>query len=383
MNWYSFIFSEKKIHRLRRHVILWSLWWMYFTASYYHYEQAGLQKIEFEPWNLPFFIKSILLLSVHVIACYLFTNYLMTRYLFKRRYVALVIQMLVLSCFILLTSYFLHKAVFPLVNDVFNYKPVITNQNILWTSISSGILSAPKVISAAVAVKLIKRWYLKQKEKERLEQEKLITDLQLLKAQIHPDFLFSSLNNICSLVRKKDVSRASSLLLKLADILSYMLYECENAVVSLEEEIRIIKDYLVLQNNIMDKRLDIDIAEKGEITGQMIAPLLLLPFIENSFAFMGDRKLETNWINLEFHVENTIFTMKLIHGKSTEYPGAADQTAIVNATRRLDHFYSNHYQLKTTIEPEIMMTLLKITLNDKITENDKIIHTEQVNYAIA
>ena len=72
------------------------------------------------------------------------------------------------------------------------------NQNIWWAAISAGLLSAPKVITVATAIKLIKRWYLKQKEKELLEKEKLQADLQLLKAQIHPEFLFSSLDSLYS-----------------------------------------------------------------------------------------------------------------------------------------------------------------------------------------
>src|SRR5436190_3267589 len=208
MNWHRFIFSEQKFHRLRRHAIFWLLWWVYFTASYYHYEQSGLQKIEFEPWNFPFFIKSILLLSVHIIACYYFINFLMPKYLFREKYSSLTAHTLALGGLIMLASYFLHKGVFPLINNAFNYH-LAASQNIIWTSVTSGILSAPKIISAAVAVKLLKRWYLKQKEKERLEQEKLVTDLQLLKAQIHPDLLFSSLDIICFLAQKKDVNRAS------------------------------------------------------------------------------------------------------------------------------------------------------------------------------
>jgi len=114
----------------------------------------------------------------------------------------------------------------PLINTAFNYQPVIANHNTWWTSISSGLLSAPKVISAAAAIKLLKRWWLKQKEKERLEKEKLMTDLQLLKSQVHPEFLFSSLDTICGMTRKKNIDNAAMLLLKLADILSYILYEC-------------------------------------------------------------------------------------------------------------------------------------------------------------
>src|SRR5215204_1763775 len=275
MNWYSFIFSEKKTHRFRRHLVFWLLWWVYFIVTYFYYLQTGLQKIEFESWNFPFFIKSILLLSIHITACYYFINYLMPQYLFKSKYMVMVMHILLLGILILVISYFIHKTVLPVINTAFDYNPAIASRNIWWTSITSGLLSAPKVISAAVAIKLLKRWWLKQKEKERLEKEKLMTDLQLLKAQMRPEFLFSSLNNICLMVQRKNIESASMLLLKLADILSYILYECDNKLVPLEKEMKLIKDYLVLEKNRMGNRLEIDIAVKGEPGTKMIAPLLL------------------------------------------------------------------------------------------------------------
>ncbi|HEX5654898.1 MAG TPA: hypothetical protein VFX58_17600, partial [Chitinophagaceae bacterium] len=105
MNWYSFVFSEKKTHRLQRHFSFWLLWWAYFTTSYFHYEQAGLQKVEFGAWDLPFFIKSIMLLIIHITACYCFIDFLMPRYLFSAKYTALVTGVLFLGLLILLSSY--------------------------------------------------------------------------------------------------------------------------------------------------------------------------------------------------------------------------------------------------------------------------------------
>jgi len=383
MNWYSFIFSEKKWPRLRRHLVFWLLWWIYFTASYYHFEQTGLQKIEFEPWNFPFLIKSILLLSIHISACYFFISWLMPQYLFRERYMALVLRTIILACLIFLTSYFVYQTVVPFVNAAFNYKPVIANQNTWWTSITSGLLSAPKVISAAAAIKLLKRWWLKQKEKERLEREKLMTDLQLLKVQMHPEFLFSSLEKICQLAQRKDSNRASMILLKLADILSYMLYECDCKFSPLEKEIKVIKDYLALEKTRMDNRLEIDIAVKGDPGYKMIAPLLLFSFIENSFSYVDNKKLERNWINLEFRVEAAEFTMKLIHGKTNDPSVApANENGIARARKRLDFYYPGNYELKTTVEPEIMMTYLRIVLNEPGNEDENSIYTpEQMTYA--
>ena len=380
MNWYNFIFSEKKSVRLGRHLFFWLLWWMYFTISFFHYEQTGLRKIEFEPWDFPFFIKSLLLLSVHVAACYYFINISLPNYLLRAKYVVLSIQVLALASFILIISFFIHKSIVPIINISFNHKAGVVNQNVWWTSITSGLLSAPKVISAAAAFKLLKRWWLKQKEKERLEKEKLITELKLLKLQIHPEFLFSSLNNIGQLVQKKYTDKASILLLKLADILSYILYECDSLHVPLDKEITTIKDYLLLQKTSMGNRLEIDIAEKGKMTEHKIVPLLLLPFIEHSFSFIDNKKLEKNWINLEFQIQDDEFSMKLIHGKTIDGESTSphDET-LLKTIRQLDYFYPGIYELKTTVEPEIMMTSLKIRLNKRL-QNEKSIYAEELIY---
>ena len=383
MNWYSFFFSKKKSLRLQRHLLFWLLWWVYFTVSFYHYEQSGLQKAEFESWNFPFFTKSLLILFIHIIACYYFINYLMPRCLFKAKYIALATGILILGVFIFLSNYLIHKTVLPLINTAFNYKPTIANQNILWTSITSGLLSAPKVISAASAGKLMKRWWLKQKEKERLEKEKLLTDLQLLKAQIHPEFLFSSLDSISLLAQKKNIDGASTTLLKLADILSYMLYECDNKLVPLAKEIKTIKDYLLLEKIRMGNRLEIDVAIKGEPGVKVIAPLLLFSFIENSFSYISNKNLERNWINLEFQIGTTEFAMKLIHGKTAEpLVLSSNENAIANTIKRLDFYYPGNYELKTTVEPEIMMTYLRVVLEESMNENEnKDYIPEQMSYA--
>ncbi len=366
MNWYNFIFSEKKMDRLQRHVIFWLLWGIYFSLSYFHYQQAGVEKVEFEMWSVPFFIKTCLLLLIHLCACYFFIDFLMPRYLFRSKYTGMIISTLVLGFLILIVNYFFYKNLFPLVDRAFRHQPAIVSENTWWSSISSGLLTAPKVICAAAAIKFLKRWWLKQKEKEKLEKEKLTTDLQLLKAQMHPEFLFSSLNNITRLTQNKNTQKAGKSLLTLSDILSYMLYESDNSLVLLQKEIKTIKDYLVLEKTQLGDQLEIDIAVKGDTESKMIVPLLLFPFIENCFLFFGNKKLERLWINLEFQVEGRELTMRLIHGKTSDSINEpAEKNGLEKAIKQLDFFYGGNYELKTTVEPEMMMVCLKVVLHEK------------------
>jgi two-component system LytT family sensor kinase len=383
MNWHSFLFSNKRAFRLARHLAFWLLWWIYFTASYYHYEQSGLQKIQFEPWSFPFFIRSVMLLAIQVGACYYFIYYLTPKFLFTRKFRLLAIHAIILSIVILLSSYFIHKVMVPLVNTLFDYQPGFVNQNIWWTSITSGLLSTPKVICAAAAATLLKRWWLKQKEKERLEKEKLLTNLRLLKAQMHPELLFSSLHNITVLTKNKNIEKASQSLLKLADILSYMLYESDKDLVPLYKEIEAIKSHLALEKLKMGNQLEVDVSVKGDTSSKMIVPLILFPFIENTFSYFGNRKGENNWLNIQFVVEGNELTMKLIHGKTCEAPKTApNEDILATALERLVILYDGKYDFKNSVESEIMMTLLKLELDEcESPGENKTFISEYLNYA--
>jgi LytS/YehU family sensor histidine kinase len=142
-------------------------------------------------------------------------------------------------------GYFLYAIVYPFVDKLFNLSFAGQDKIIVWRSIDASLIYGIKVTLIAVAIALLKQWWAKQKEKEQLEKEKINAELQLLKAQIHPAFLFSTLNNIISHAQEAS-PKAPEMLIKLSDLLSYMLYECDAPKVKLEKEIGMIKEYLAL-----------------------------------------------------------------------------------------------------------------------------------------
>lgn len=363
MNGHDFLFATGRRHRLLRHGTFWLLWWTYFTVIYFHYQQTGLQTIGFDRWNGPLLVKSVCLLLLHMVACYSFTAYLLPGFLQRAPRGLLLAGTGVLTAFIVGAGYYLHDEVFPLVDAAFRHRTGQAYPNAWWPSISSGLLSTPQVIAAATAIKLMKRWHLEQKEKEQLEQEKLATDLQLLKAQIHPRFLFTALDTIHRLACKKDVPGASQLLLKLADLLSYTLYEGAHKWVPLDKELRTVIDYMALEKTRLGRRLELDLALRGEPGDKLIAPLLLLPFIEAALSYCDNRQMDKCWINLDIRVEDEWLHLKLIHGKTEEKKlPHRQETARANVQKRLALLYPGAYELKTTVEPEIMMTALKLSL---------------------
>ena len=386
MNWHEFVFSEKPSHRIRRHIIFWLLWWIYFAATYYYYLQVGLQKIDFGNPGSILLVKSFLLILIHLAACYFFIYILLPRYLLTKKYFSLTAGIILLAAFLLTGGYFIQHDIFPFIDAAYHYKISEGNNTVWWTNINSGLLTAPKVIAAATVIKLAKRWYLQQKENERLEKEKLITDLQLMKAQIRPGFLFSSLDQIYKCAKKKS-PEAPELLLKLADLLSYLLYECDEPKVSLEKELNMMKEYMDLEKARYGSRLELETVIKGDVRNKQIAPLLLLPFIENSFKHCSN-EAEQPWINLQISLENETLLMKLINGVALAYT-EPDNSAheIMNIEKRLELLYPGKYELKRYIENEIYIVRLKINLSENVQSEhraSKMIngHISKTDYAI-
>ncbi|HEU5167770.1 MAG TPA: histidine kinase, partial [Chitinophagaceae bacterium] len=245
-----------------------------------------------------------------------------------------------------------------------------TQNSTWWPSILTGPLNAVKIIAVAVAIKLLKRWWLKQKESRQLEREKISAELQLLKAQIHPGFLFNTLNNIY-VYALAGSPRASEMLIKLSDLLSYMLYECDQPMVSLKKEIEMMKEYMLLEKIRMGDNLEMEILVKGNTENKFIAPFLLLPFIENSLKHCAAIQ-EKCWVSLEIKVEENFYLMKLINGIPPELIHHPDLygNGLSNVQKRLSLLYPNRYELKMNAEEEVFLVNLKIQSNELPTLNE-------------
>jgi LytS/YehU family sensor histidine kinase len=273
-------------------------------------------------------------------------------------------------------QYFLYSLIYPSINRLFQLHANEVNRNFFWTSISAGLIGSIKVTLVAVAIITLKRWWLKQKEKEQLEREKINAELQLLKAQIHPAFLFNSLDNI---IRHAQVASpvAPEMLLKLSDLLSYMLYECDVAEVSLEKEISMVKDYIALEKTRQGERLEMTLQVYGDVGGHMISPLILLPFIDNSLSYCNSGRLEQPWINVDITIDKNNLSMKLINGLPAGITGETtdDEQRLVNVQKRLQLLYPLRHELKINAEQELLMVHLNITLEETTKKAETTIET--------
>jgi two-component system LytT family sensor kinase len=228
----------------------------------------------------------------------------------------------------------------------------------------SGLRGSITIGGLAAAIKLMKYFYEKQQQALLLEQEKAVAELSSLKAQLHPHFLFNTLNNIYS--HAQDTAPvAANMLMGLSTLLRYMLYSCNSPLVPLKQELQMLLEYIDLEKQRYGNQLEVVIQLPAIDLDLMVAPLLILPFIENCFKHGASNMLEHPWINIQLQLDGKAMHLKLINGKA---PNAAVQgggIGIENVKRRLALLYPNKSNLQIITEEEMYIVNLKLELNRK------------------
>ena len=213
-----------------------------------------------------------------------------------------------------------------------------------------------------VFFKLFKFWYIEQQQKTQIEKEKLNAELQVLKAQLHPHFLFNTLNNLYSLVYEKS-DNAPKMLMRLANLLSYVLYECKADQVSLSRELNFIRDYILLEKERYLDRLDVSLNFSGDIGDRMIAPMLFQPFIENAFKHGTSEQLGKVWMSIDLSVKQSQLYFKVINScDKNRMEAVREGIGIDNIRKRLELLYPGRFDLQNGIEDDVYVVSLSLEL---------------------
>ncbi len=234
-------------------------------------------------------------------------------------------------------------------------------------SLLAGLRGGLTIGGIAAAIKLMKYWYVKEQRNLQLQKENVESQLQLLKAQVHPHFLFNTLNNIYSFTQNSSPA-AAKMVTGLSDLLRYMLYEGNLPLVPLHKELAMVQDYVELEKIRYGNKLEVHVDLPADNRGLYIAPLLLLPLVENCFKHGTSHVLEQPWINLQIDIDNNQMQMKLINGKVGEPVSASPHTGIgiKNVQKRLSLLYPGKHELTITNEEDVFIVNLKIELEKKI-----------------
>jgi two-component system LytT family sensor kinase len=197
----------------------------------------------------------------------------------------------------------------------------------------------------------------------RLQLEKKNAELNYLKSQTNPHFLFNTLNNLYSLAEERSPHTAGAIL-RLSAILRFMLYESDAAFIAIGREMKIIREYIELERMRYDDSLNITIEEEVDESGQLVPPLLLIPLVENAFKHGVSETIHQPFIRIKLQVRNGVLFFVVENSKSRKnLPGQVKENiGLSNLRRQLDLLFSN-YTLEIKNEATSFQVCLSIHLN--------------------
>ncbi len=210
------------------------------------------------------------------------------------------------------------------------------------------LLEAGFVVGIAIAIRFHTFWKNDQEQKYRMEQQNLENELNLLRSQLHPHFLFNTMNNLYAL-SLENATRTSEGIAKISDLLRTVLYECNEREIELVKEIELIKNYIELEKMRYAERLNLELQVDGDIEDWIIAPMILFTFVENCFKHGCSKVPEKPFVRinlqvsakeLRFRAENNIAC-----DSGSEKKKSIEGIGLNNVKKRLEILYPNKYEL--------------------------------------
>lgn len=383
MTKHEFIFSNHIRHRIARHVTFWAIWCLAYLLLFHYpvhsfkgwsfnHTSPAFQKIGLFKFFLKTLIFNTFLAVIVPQAAFTYTliYYVLPDYFYRRRHPVITAGVVVL----VLLLYFLAASNFKYIIVLQNYLSGVTESLApysiaikvgRYTAFRDMLTSLPIICGFALMVKLIKRWWLKQKQTQLLASEKAKAELQLLKAQIHPHFLFNTLNNIYFFTITGS-PQAPEMIKKLSGLLHYILNECNQPLVQVGEEIKMIQDYMALEKIRYGEQMNMSVDIQENYSNKMIAPLLLLPFVENSFKHGTSKMITHPWVQLRITIENNFLCFFILNSRplEPEFLMQKGNIGLKNVKKRLQMIYPAAHELKIVSEPESFAVYMKIQLKE-------------------
>ncbi len=347
--------------RIVQHVTFWVIALLVMTLLYSIYIKSFWASLHF----------SIYFWMIQVAYFYTVAYWVIPCTLLKKRYASFVFLAFLCG----FTAILLFRLVEIFYADLYVYQFLSKlNQSITWEKIQgsfweqltrfSAFMNALEqtnvVVWFALAIKLFKLYW--ERREAAVEAE-----LNFLKSQIHPHFLFNTLNSLYALTLNGS-SQAPSVVIGLSQILRYILYECNTPTVKLSKELDIIERYISLERLRNDNNLDIHLGITGDVADQEIAPLLLLPLVENAFKHGIEEAVEPGWINMQLIVTGAYFSFKISNAKpknvSAKTAVPKGNIGLANIRKRLQLMYPNDHQLRIYDEEvDVFAVIMEIKLD--------------------
>lgn len=347
------VLSNETSYRVGRHFLFWTVCWLFMGFIYGFFYRPEFRYISY--------MEAFLFMFQHMFLSYTIIYIALPQFILKEKYwtgFILVIGLIVITAILSpITNFVLIEPYRRWINYPLKNLP-------FFGSFMGGLRGSMTVAGFAVAIKLIKYWHTNKIENEHLEKEKLKAELEVLKGQLHPHFMFNTLNSIYALSLKKS-DQTPEAILKLSQLMRYILTDCNQPIIPLKKETEVLQHYIELEKGRFHHRLDMQVHVTGDLENNKIAPLLLLPFLENSFKHGANEMIEQAWISLDLGVENNILKFKLINGRAPNKGSNPNSVnvGLQNVKKRLQLLYPEAHELRITEDADIYVVSLALKLD--------------------
>lgn len=331
--------ARKQILKLVGKILLHIVFWFGVLLFYIYFFGVGSENFNYV---LSF---SLFLMPITIITTYVSIYKLIPDYLVKKRYARFALYSLytiIVSSYLIVLSVF-YGLIYLSHFETKNMAPI--SKNMVFIMIAVYLVTV--VVSA---FKMVKINFKNSERANKLETKILETqlklkeqELQYLKMQIHPHFLFNTLNTLYGFALKK-ADETPEMIIKLSNLLDYLIYQVDKPFVSLQDEINHIKDYIDLEQMRFNDSLDITFNTSGNYSSVKIAPMLLLPFVENSFKH-GSLKNGVLSIKINLDFQNN--TLQFNTENNSVLENSSDKgIGLDNLKKRLNLLYKDNYTLR-------------------------------------
>ena len=329
------------------HLLFWILYYLFYASVV----AFGIYKIK----DPVFYFQLAFLFSFDITIAYFNLYFLMPRFLYEKKYISYGLLLLLALILSALGNMMLKQLYTHLGSQYYSFTSAFNFANI-----SSAIIERFYLIGLTAGLKLSKDWITNMQRMREREKQYLETELNFLKSQIQPHFFFNTLNNLYSLTLKKS-DQAPEVVLKLSELMSYMLYESNTDFVPLNKEIAYLQNYMDLEQLRFGKRMEV-VFDIDENTDDIkIPPMILILFVENSFKHGAKNNLNKIIIRADIKTENGFLFFNIDNPSKKDIPATASAgIGLKNVKRRLDLLYGDKYQLGMTEKEGRFIVTLKI-----------------------
>ncbi|PRX54921.1 sensor histidine kinase [Flagellimonas meridianipacifica] len=327
------------------HIFFWGFLFYFWAIAVYDSVSTATETLFFSPKG----VQYIFIVIIHTLAVWFCLYFLLPRYLYKKQPYKFAIHFVLwvlLVSMVLVGSYFLSSEIIGMPIDYYNYFSGDRSLTNFFTT--QALPSSAGTMLLGLSIKLAKNNIQNQRRQELLEKERLQTELQFLRHQLNPHFLFNTINSIFFLI-KKQPDKASKSLAKFSELLRYQLYESNVDFIPLSKEINYLENFIALEQLRKKSSLRVIFNQNyEEKEAYLIAPFILLTFVENAFKHVSNEKNTLNWIEIYLSIEDTnTLKFNIINSKpATTDNGTftAGGIGLENVKRRLNLIYpSIHY----------------------------------------